>query len=202
MATAIAPMHPTLIARPVHHEGWVYEEEVDGYRVLADKAGECVRLISRHAKDLTARFPELVQAIASLRPETLVLDGEVAVYDEQLVSRFEWMRRPPTGSVATPPMMMVFDLLRLEGQDVRHEPLRVRRDRVERVLGGAPAVLLPVRRLADHGLKAWQEVLEHNYEGLVAKDPASPYVGGRTLKWLKVKQSEYRVEERGWGTRK
>ena len=109
-------MHPTLIARPVHHEGWVYEEEVDGYRVLADKAGECVRLISRHAKDLTARFPELVQAIASLRPETLVLDGEVAVYDEQLVSRFEWMRRPPTGSVATPPMMMVFDLLRLEGR--------------------------------------------------------------------------------------
>ena len=70
------------------------------------------------------------------------------------------------------------------------------------MLGGAPAVLLPVRRLADHGLKAWQEVLEHNYEGLVAKDPASPYVGGRTLKWLKVKQSEYRVEERGWGTRK
>ena len=48
-------------------------------------------------------------------------------------------------------------------------------------------------------LKAWQQVLEHGHEGLVAKDPASPYVGGRTLKWrLKVKQLEYRVEERGW----
>ena len=51
MATAIAPMHPTLIARPFHHEGWVYEEKVDGYRVLAYKAGERVRLIGRHAKD-------------------------------------------------------------------------------------------------------------------------------------------------------
>src|SRR5713226_8627976 len=85
-----------------------------------------------------------------------------------------------------------------EAADLRHEPLRIRRDRVERVLDGAPGVLLPVRRLADHGLKAWQEVLERRHEGLVAKDPASPYIGGRTLRWLKVKQRDYRVEERGW----
>jgi ATP-dependent DNA ligase len=59
-------------------------------------------------------------------------------------------------------------------------------------------VILPVRRLSDDGLKAWREMMEHGYEGLVAKDPASPYVGGRTLKWLKVKQRDYRVAERGW----
>jgi ATP-dependent DNA ligase len=93
-------------------------------------------------------------------------------------------------------MMMVFDLLRLEGQDVRHEPLRIRRERVERVLDGVLAVLLPVRRLADDGLKAWREVL--GYKGLVAKDPASPYVGGRSLKWLTLKQPEYREVERGF----
>jgi bifunctional non-homologous end joining protein LigD len=191
-------MHPTSVEQPFHHEGWVYEEKVDGYRVLAYKDGERVRLISRHAKDLTARFPELAAAIASLRAETLVLDGEVALYDEQLLSRFEWMRRVPPDAVATPPMLMVFDLLRLEGQDVRHEPLRIRRERVEQALDGAPAVLLPVRRLADHGLKAWQEVLEHNYEGLVAKDPDSRYVGGRSLKWLKVKQPQYRELDRGF----
>jgi ATP-dependent DNA ligase len=55
-----------------------------------------------------------------------------------------------------------------------------------------------VTSLADHGLTAWAEVLERGYEGLVAKDPASPYVGGRTLKWLKVKQPRYRAGERGW----
>jgi ATP-dependent DNA ligase len=59
-------------------------------------------------------------------------------------------------------------------------------------------MVLPVRRLADDGLKAWQQVIERGYEGLVAKDPASPYVGGRTLKWLKVKQPHYREGERGW----
>jgi bifunctional non-homologous end joining protein LigD len=191
-------MYPTLVARPFHHDGWVYEENVDGYRVLAYKDGERVRLVSRHAKDLTARFPELAQAIASLRPETLVLDGEVAVYDAQLVSRFEWMRHAPRDAVASPPMFMVFDLLRLEGQDVRHEPLRIRRERIEQTLDGAPAVLPPVRRLAGHGLKAWQEVLEHGYEGMVAKDPESRYVGGRSLKWLKVTLPQYREVERGF----
>jgi len=195
MPPALTPMHPTPIARPFHHDGWVYEEKVDGYRVLAYKDGTRVRLASRHAKDLTARFPELAAAVASLAPETLVLDGEVAVYDERLVSRFEWMRRAPRDAVASPPMFMIFDLLRLAGQDVRHEPLRIRRERVELALDGAPGVLLPIRRLADHGLKAWQQVLEHGWEGYVAKDPESSYAGGRSLKWLKVKQPKYREQD-------
>jgi ATP-dependent DNA ligase len=59
-------------------------------------------------------------------------------------------------------------------------------------------MVLPVRRLADAGLEAWHQVIEHGYEGLVAKDPQSPYVGRRTLKWLKVKQKDYRVKERGF----
>ena len=52
-------------------------------------------------------------------------------------------------------------------------------------------VLLPARRLADDGLKAWAQVIERGYEGLVAKDPASPYCGGRTVSWLKVKMPNY-----------
>ena len=57
---------------------------------------------------------------------------------------------------------------------------------------------LPVRRLSDDELKTWREVLERGYEGLVAKDPQSRYVGGRTLKWLKVKVPKYCEAERGW----
>jgi bifunctional non-homologous end joining protein LigD len=195
---AIAAMHPTQVARPFHHEGWVYEEKVDGWRLLAFKDGDQVRLVSRHAKYLTARFPGLAAAVRALRPASLVLDGEVAVYDERLVSRFEWLRRSPKDAVATPPMLMAFDLLRLEARDLRQEPLRVRRMHLEDLLDGAAAVLLPVRRLADHGLKAWQAAVEHGYEGLVAKDPESSYVGGRSLRWLKLKQPDYRVAERGW----
>jgi bifunctional non-homologous end joining protein LigD len=92
MPSAIMPTHPTPVAQPFHHEGWVYEEKVDGYRMLAYKDGDQVRLISRQGKDFTKRFPELVAAIRGLRWRSLILDGEVAVYDEQLVSRFEWLR--------------------------------------------------------------------------------------------------------------
>jgi bifunctional non-homologous end joining protein LigD len=193
--------HPTLVARPFHHEGWIYEEKVDGYRLVAYKDDNHVRLISRQGKDLTHRFAEVAFAIKGLRLRTLVLDGEVAVYDQQLISRFECLRARPKDEVVTPPMFIAFDLLRLDEGDLRPQPLRVRRERLEYALDGAPAVLLPVRRLADDGLKAWREVLERGYEGLVAKDPQSPYVGGRALKWLKVKQRNYRVEDRGWETK-
>ena len=191
-------MQPTLIAQAFHHEGWVYEEKVDGYRMVAYKDGDRVQLISRQGKDHTRRFPDLADAIKALRFRTLTLDGEVAVYDEQLMSRFEWIRQRPRDMVATPPMFMAFDCLQLDEGDLRAQALRVRRERLEYALDGAPAVILPVRRLSDDGLKAWQQVVEHGYEGLVAKDPASAYVGGRTLKWLKVKQRDYRVAERGW----
>ena len=64
-----------------------------------------------------------------------------------------------------------------------------------------PTALL-ARRISDDGLKAWEEVLTRGHEGLVAKDLASPYVGGRTLKWLKVKQPRYREGQRGWGPKR
>ncbi len=59
-------------------------------------------------------------------------------------------------------------------------------------------VLFPARRLAPNGLEAWAQVLKTGYEGLVGNDEESAYVGGRTLKWLKVKQAKYREGERGW----
>jgi hypothetical protein len=82
------------------------------------------------------------------------------------------------------------------GKNLRRQPFYVRRNVIEDVLDDQD-VLLPARRLADDGLKAWEEVLARGLEGLVAKDPQSPYVGGRTLKWLKVKQPKYREGERG-----
>ena len=91
---------------------------------------------------------------------------------------------------------MAFDCLWLTGRDLREQALSARRDQLEQVLDGQD-VLLQARRLADDGLKAWAQVVEHGYESLDAKDPASPYRGGRTLAWLKVKVPHYREGERG-----
>jgi bifunctional non-homologous end joining protein LigD len=198
MASSPFPlMHPTLVARPFHRAGWVYEEKVDGWRMVAIKAKGAVRLVSRNDRDLTPRFPQLVTALRGLKPQTFIFDGEVAVYDRAFISRFEWLRGRPKGALATLPVYMVFDLLELDGRDLRTEPLRVRRRLLERLLR-SNGIVFAVRRLAMDGLKAWQEAVARGYEGFVAKDPASPYGGGRTLKWLKVKQPRYREGERGW----
>src|SRR5215831_13296988 len=74
------PMAPTLVRDAFHREGWVYEEKVDGWRILAYKDGDRVRLISRNGRDHTRRFAGIAAAVAKLSARALVLDGEVAIY--------------------------------------------------------------------------------------------------------------------------
>ena len=116
-------MAPTLVRPPFHRPGWIYEEKVDGWRMLVYKDGARVRLISRNAVDHTARFRELAFAIAKLRPDVLVLDGAVAVFDEQLVSRFHLLGDPDPVVLCTPPMFIAFDVLQVGAHDVRSRPL-------------------------------------------------------------------------------
>ena len=116
------------------------------------------------------------------------------------MSRFEWLRHLNRGDLATPPLFMVFDLLQLGEKDYRPEPLKVRRKALEKLVKGEK-LILPARRLSPNGFAAWAEVLHRGWEGYVGKDPESKYTGGRSLKWLKVKQRDYRVEERGWDSR-
>ncbi len=190
-------MHPTLVARPFHRTGWVYEEKVDGWRMVAIKGKHGVRLMSRKGHDLTERFPELVKALGGLRPRAFIVDGEVAVYDRAFISRFEWLRRRPTDEPATLPVYMAFDLLELDGRDLRGEPLKVRRRLLERLVR-SHGMIFAARRLSRNGLKAWEEAVARGFEGIVAKNPESRYVPGRMLAWLKVKQPHYRECERGW----
>jgi len=217
-ANAPALMHPTEISRPIHHAGWVYEEKVDGWRIVALKADGHVRLVSRNGRDHTKRFPRLVKALAEFKPATFTLDGEVArlvkalaefkpatftldgevaVYDRAFISRFEWLRARPKDEPATLPVYIVFDVLELEGRDLRGKPLKERRRALERLIGGR-SMIFPARRLSRDGFKAWEEAVNFGYEGIVAKDPESKSVAGRTLRWIKVKQRDYRKEARGF----
>jgi bifunctional non-homologous end joining protein LigD len=190
-------MHATQVATPFHRPGWIYEEKVDGYRMAAMKTDDGARLISRNGIHHSNRFPAFVQALTALSAAPFLIDGEIAIYDQALVSRFEWMRARPKDALATEPVYMVFDVLELGGKDLRGMPLWQRRNMLEALVTGQRAIL-PVRRLSSNGLKAWDQALHRGYEGIVGKDPESPYVPGRTLKWLKVKQKDYRVKERGF----
>ena len=97
---AYTPMAPTLVREPFHRDGWVYEEKVDGWRMIAYKDSERVRLVSRNGRDHTRRFAGIAAAVAKLAARALVLDGEVAIYDDRLRSRFDWLREPDPDAVA------------------------------------------------------------------------------------------------------
>jgi bifunctional non-homologous end joining protein LigD len=174
-------MLATLVAEAFDEPGWVFEEKYDGDRTLAYKEGGRVRLLSRNGKDRTERFPRIVTAIESLQPETLLLDGEVVVFDSKGVSRFQLLQQG-----GGEPVYAVFDCLFRDGRDLRHEPLSARRLVMEKSIGST-RTLIPSRRLAARGLEAFNVAKRRGYEGLVAKDLASPYLEGRSAKWLKVK---------------
>jgi bifunctional non-homologous end joining protein LigD len=174
-------MLATLVSEPFDKPGWVYEEKYDGDRVLAYKEEDRVRLLSRNGKDRTDSFPRIAAAIQNLQPVTLLLDGEVVVFDRKEVSRFQLLQQDKGE-----PVYAVFDCLFYEGKDLRREPLSTRRAAMEKSIGSS-TVLLPSHRLATNGLKAFHMAQRRGYEGLVAKDISSPYVEARSTKWLKVK---------------
>ena len=174
-------MLATLVAAPFDKPGWVYEEKYDGDRILAYKEGDRVRLLSRNGKDLTDRFPGIAAAIGALKPATLLLDGEVVIFDKKGVSRFQLLQQ-----VLGKAVYAVFDCLFHEGKDLRRQPLSTRRAVMVKSIGSSKT-LLPSHRLASDGLEAFRIAKRRGYEGLVAKDLSSPYVEARTTQWLKVK---------------
>jgi bifunctional non-homologous end joining protein LigD len=111
LPTRIIPMQPELASEPFHRPGWVYEEKYDGWRMIAYKDGSRVRLVSRSDVDHTARFPGIAAAVAELLAPQLILDGEVCVFDDQLVSQFHLVGwgSADEATIQTPPVYMVFD---------------------------------------------------------------------------------------------
>ncbi len=174
-------MLATLVADAFDEPGWVFEEKYDGDRILAYKEGSRVRLLSRNGKDRTERFSRIAAAIGSLQAKTLLLDGEVVVFDRKGISRFQLLQQS-----GGEPKYVVFDCLFRDGRDLRQEALSVRRSVLEKSIGSSPTLMLS-RRLAPSGLEAYSVARRRGYEGLVAKDLASPYVEARSTKWLKVK---------------
>jgi len=177
----VTPMLATLVRKPFHKPGWIYEEKYDGYRILAYKEGDRVTLFSRNGNDRTATYAPVARAIHQLRMRTLLLDGEVVAFDSKGISRFQLLQG---GSAAA--AYAVFDCLYSSGRDLRQEPLEIRRPAAESAIDKVERLMMS-RRLAGDGLEAFKAAKKRGYEGLVAKDLASPYIEGRSSKWLKVK---------------
>jgi bifunctional non-homologous end joining protein LigD len=175
------PMLATLVRKPFHQPGWIYEEKYDGYRILAYKEGDGVTLVSRNGNDRTATYASVARAIQQLPVRAVLLDGEVVAFDRKGISRFQLLQE---GSRAT--SYAVFDCLYKAGRDLRNEPLTARRAAAESVIDNMKGLMIS-RRLPDNGVEAYKIAKKKGYEGIVAKDLSSPYIEGRSTKWLKVK---------------
>lgn len=174
-------MLATLVSAPFDRPGWVSEEKYDGIRILAYKEGKKVQLLTRNDIDRTNGFPHVVEAIQALKPSTLLLDGELVVFDRKNVSRFQLFQQGKGNAVYA-----VFDCIYRQGKDLRTLPLSERREVLEKSLG-RPGVLILSRRLAANGIEAYKDARRRDFEGIVAKDLSSRYFEGRSTSWLKVK---------------
>jgi bifunctional non-homologous end joining protein LigD len=180
----IEPMQALLVEK-LPEGDWLYEIKHDGYRALAFKDGKDVRLISRNNKAFD--YPQLVHALKLLLADHAILDGEIAALDEKGRSSFQLLQLfKSSGNV--PLVYYVFDLLFLEGKDLRGEPLSARRQMLAKVLEKAPENIWLSDEL--HGSK--EELLrvaqQFGLEGLVAKRRNSVYESGRRSgAWVKFK---------------
>jgi DNA ligase D-like protein (predicted ligase) len=188
----IALMLATLTDRRDFGEDWLLERKFDGERCVARKDGGDVRLQSRTAKDLTGAYPEIRSALARQRHGELVLDGEVVAFDGEQTSFSRLQQRlgvtsPSAERVAANPVVYcVFDLLKLDGDDLRDLPLLERRARLTDAIRPSAAVQLS-EAWRDDSQKRFAQACRAGWEGLIAKRAAAPYVSGRSRDWLKLK---------------
>jgi bifunctional non-homologous end joining protein LigD len=163
--------------------GWIFERKLDGIRCIAIRSGRELALLSRNDLPLDARYPELAEALAADRCREFVVDGEVVAFHG---SQTSFARLALRGRRHVPVFLYVFDILWLEGHDVRRLPLRTRK----RLLRGAldfdgPVRWTPYRNRDGEALFA--EACRKGWEGLIAKRADSPYVSTRSRDWLKFK---------------
>jgi bifunctional non-homologous end joining protein LigD len=168
---------------------WSYEFKWDGYRILALKSGERVSLFSRNRRDWTREFQRVADEVAELGPKECVLDGEVCALSEKGVPSFQLLQhRGPKTQLA----YVVFDLLYLEGDDLRGLPIEERRAKLAKVVAPRLAAGRLSLSKAVAGMDE-QTLLDlacrTGLEGIVAKKVGSTYEPGRSKTWLKIKCS-------------
>ena len=181
--------------RAFSRKDWLFEPKLDGYRVLVARGGAEPRLLTRNGNDCAASFPELVRAVAALPFDRVVLDGEVVALDDTGRPSFQRLqgrarlRRPIDvrhATVTSPVTFYAFDLLGFEDFDLRGLPLTARKELLRTVLPPVGA-LRYLEHVEDAGEALYRETERLGLEGIVAKKAASPYKGGRSPAWLKIR---------------
>jgi bifunctional non-homologous end joining protein LigD len=187
-------MKARLQSRLPSGDGWAYELKLDGIRAVVVKDGDHVQLFSRLPREITSEYPHLVATIRKLAPPQLVADGEIVVLDDEGRPSFQLLQNRRSQIGASEVLLYLFDLMHLNGRDLRGLPLVQRKVLLEKLLSGRKPVGSAATTLRySASLQAppeliWREVLQRRLEGVIAKQENSPYEAGqRSGAWVKVK---------------
>lgn len=183
----VPPQLATLVSAPPTGESWVHEIKFDGYRLLALVEGARVRLYTRAGNDWSARFAPLCKAFAKLDMKDGLIDGEAVIAAEDGTFSFHSLQDALSTGDLRGLRYYAFDLLHLDGVDLRSQPLLERKALLERLLGKAPQILQYSRHFAEPGDQILTQACRMALEGIVSKQADAPYRPGRTSSWLKSK---------------
>ena len=192
----LRPCLPTFAPFPPSGPDWLHEIKHDGYRMFAIRDGERVRLISRSGVDWTCAFPMIVAAVETLAVRNCLIDGEVIMCGGDGLPDFKLLRRRQH---TDPAILCTFDLLGLDGHDLRGAPIEERKAELARLLVDCRPALALNRVFDDPGPVVFEHACKFGCEGIVSKRRGSRYVGGRSNNWLTVKNpGALALAERPW----
>jgi bifunctional non-homologous end joining protein LigD len=178
------PCLPRSANEPPAGPGWIHEIEHDGFRILAHRRGRSIRLVTRNGHDLADRFPLAAEAIEVLPNRSCVIDGEAIVCDDSGLAVFDLIRGHGTSARA---ILCAFDLLEVNGEDIRREPIEDRKRRLAGLLRLPHDGIAINEHFGGDGAIIYKHACALGCEGIVSKRLGSPYRAGRSAHWLKIK---------------
>ena len=199
----IEPCLPSPAKAPPSGPGWLHEIKHDGFRIMARRDGKDVRLYTRNGYDFAGRFPQIVEAVSKLKVRSCFIDGEAIVVDQHGLSAFDLLRSWRHDRSA---VLCAFDLIELDGKDLRSTPLEQRKQALANLLHRErDGIAFNVHYNCD-GAAVFKHACALGCEGIVSKRRGSPYRSGRVEHWLKIKNPEAaavkREAEEDWGNKR
>ncbi|MDX0358963.1 ATP-dependent DNA ligase [Sinorhizobium meliloti] len=190
MPARVDPCLATLVDKPPKGQDWAYEVKWDGYRLAVHIESGRVRVLTRGGYDWTERFPTIADDARRLAVKTAILDGEAVVLDDLGRSDFGMLQRAlgrlPSPYEAGAIVFYAFDLLYLDGRDLRRLPLRERRRLLEPLVAGREGALRLSEEVQADGDEFFRVACAHGLEGIIAKHVEKPYRSGRGEWWQKI----------------
>jgi bifunctional non-homologous end joining protein LigD len=184
----IEPCLPSPADKPPSGPNWIHEIKHDGYRLMARRDPASIRLLTRNGHDWANHFPLIVETVNQLTVRSVLIDGEVVCCDERGLAIFATLRQRRNEATA---FLFAFDLLELDGTDMRREPIEVRKATLASILRKSRAGV----RLNEHlehpdGPLVFAHACKLGAEGVVSKRLGSRYRSGRSPDWLKFKNPQ------------